>query len=68
MQLSNIRLEVMQTVGQSMDELIKTYLKSVEENWQPTDMLPDATNPEFIEEVKEIYTQIITNFSSIAKS
>ncbi|MAW94445.1 MULTISPECIES: acyl-ACP desaturase [unclassified Leeuwenhoekiella] len=54
MQLSNIRLEVMQTVGQSMDELIKTYLKSVEENWQPTDMLPDATNPEFIEEVKEI--------------
>ncbi|PHQ28419.1 acyl-ACP desaturase [Leeuwenhoekiella nanhaiensis] len=54
MQLSNIRLEVMQTVGQSMDELIKTYLKSVEENWQPTDMLPDATNPEFIDEVKEI--------------
>lgn len=54
MELSNIRLEVMQTVGQSMDELIKTYLKSVEENWQPTDMLPDATNPEFIDEVKEI--------------
>lgn len=54
MNLSNIRLEVMQTIGKSMDELIGTYLKSIDENWQPTDMLPDATNPEFIDEVKEI--------------
>ncbi|MEZ7495242.1 acyl-ACP desaturase [Leeuwenhoekiella aequorea] len=54
MKLSNIRLEVMQTIGKSMDELIGTYLKSIDENWQPTDMLPDATNPEFIDEVKEI--------------
>ncbi|MGO4911731.1 MULTISPECIES: acyl-ACP desaturase [unclassified Leeuwenhoekiella] len=52
--LNNIRLEVMQTIGKSMDELIGTYLKSIDENWQPTDMLPDATNPEFIDEVKEI--------------
>ncbi|RXG21177.1 acyl-ACP desaturase [Leeuwenhoekiella aequorea] len=54
MKLSNIRLEVMQTIGKSMDELIGTYLKSIDENWQPTDMLPDAANPEFIDEVKEI--------------
>ncbi|MFD2826290.1 acyl-ACP desaturase [Leeuwenhoekiella polynyae] len=54
MELNNIRLEVMQTIGKSMDELIGKYLKSVEENWQPTDMLPDATNPEFIDDVKEI--------------
>ena len=54
MTLNNIRLEVMQTVGKSMDELIGKYLKSVEENWQPTDMLPDATNPEFIDDVREI--------------
>ena len=45
MKLSNIRLEVMQTIGKSMDELIGTYLKSIDENWQPTDMLPDAVIP-----------------------
>ncbi|HEA29292.1 MAG TPA: acyl-ACP desaturase [Leeuwenhoekiella sp.] len=54
MKLSNIRIEVMQTLEKSMDELLNTYLKPINENWQPSDMLPDSTSPNFTEEVKEI--------------
>lgn len=54
MSLHNIRLEVMQTIGQSMDELLVQYLKPIEENWQPADYLPVAGTPQFFDEVKEI--------------
>jgi acyl-[acyl-carrier-protein] desaturase len=54
MNLTKIRIEVMQTIGKSMDDLIQKYLKPIEENWQPSDFLPDARNPEFIKEIKEI--------------
>ncbi|MGB3773758.1 MAG: acyl-ACP desaturase [Leeuwenhoekiella sp.] len=54
MKLSNIRIEVMQTLEKSMDELLSKYLKPIEENWQPSDLLPDSTDPNFMEEVKEI--------------
>ncbi|MEY2925023.1 MAG: hypothetical protein RLZZ337_1571, partial [Bacteroidota bacterium] len=54
MKLHNIRLEVMQTIGKSMDDLLDKYLKPIEENWQPADFLPDSRNPEFAAEVKEI--------------
>jgi acyl-[acyl-carrier-protein] desaturase len=54
--MSNIptRAEVMLTMEQSMDELLELYLKPVDTNWQPTDFLPDASNPDFFKEVKEI--------------
>tara|TARA_R110002020_G_scaffold85914_3_gene211706 strand:+ start:14079 stop:15056 length:978 start_codon:yes stop_codon:yes gene_type:complete len=54
MKLSNIRLEVMQTIEKSMGELLEKYLKPIDTNWQPADLLPDPTNPEFSEDVKEI--------------
>ncbi len=54
MKIENIRLEVMQTVEKSMGELLEKYLKPIEKNWQPSDLLPDAKSPEFFEEVKEI--------------
>jgi acyl-[acyl-carrier-protein] desaturase len=50
----NIRLEVMQTIEKSMDELLKKYLKPIEENWQPSDLLPDSASPDFFEQVTEI--------------
>jgi len=50
----NIRLEVMETVGQSMDEILEKYLKPIETNWQPADLLPDSNDDNFMEEVKEI--------------
>ena len=52
--LSNPRLEVMQTIEQSMDELLGKYLKPIEDNWQPSDLLPDSKEPGFFEEIEEI--------------
>lgn len=54
MKIPNLRLEVMQTVGKSMDELLAKYLKPIDENWQPSDLLPDSKSPEFFEEIEEI--------------
>lgn len=54
MNLSNIRLEVMQTIEKSMDELLSKYLKPIEKIWQPSDLLPDSSKPEFVEEIMEI--------------
>ena len=42
MSISHIRQEVMQTIGKSMDELLLKYLKPIEKNWQPSDLLPDS--------------------------
>ena len=53
MSLSNIRLEVMQTIEKSMDELVAKYLKPIEENWQPSDFLPDSGDPDFLDKVEE---------------
>ena len=53
-QLSNIRLEVMQTIEQSMDELLSKYLRPIEKNWQPSDLLPDSREPGFFEQIEEI--------------
>jgi len=50
----NNRIEVMQNIEQSMEELLSKYLKSIEENWQPSDFLPDARNDNFLEEIKEL--------------
>ena len=46
MKLHDLRLEVMDTIGKSMDDLLAKYLKPIESNWQPADLLPDARNPE----------------------
>ncbi len=54
MQLSNIRLEVMQTIEQSMDNLLSKYLTPIEENWQPSDLLPDSREPGFFEQIEEL--------------
>ncbi len=50
----NIRLEVMNTIEHSMGDLLRQYIKPIEENWQPSDLLPDANDPEFYEQIKEI--------------
>ncbi|RLD66226.1 MAG: acyl-ACP desaturase [Bacteroidetes bacterium] len=54
MKLSNLRQEVMQTIEKSMDELLNKYLRPVEENWQPAELLPDTSEPGFFEKVKEM--------------
>ena len=54
MKISNMRSEVMQTIEKSMDGLVSKYLKPIEDNWQPSDLLPDSKEPGFFEEVEEI--------------
>ena len=51
-ELSALRKEVMQFVGQKLDALLGEYLKPVDENWQPSDFLPDSANENFISDVK----------------
>ncbi|WP_199879895.1 acyl-ACP desaturase [Arundinibacter roseus] len=42
----------MQFIGQKLDSVLTDYLKPIEENWQPSDFLPDFSKENFVEEVK----------------
>lgn len=54
MSLHNIRLEVMQLLERKIDSFMEEFLIPVEKIWQPTDLLPDSNNDNFLEEVKEL--------------
>jgi acyl-[acyl-carrier-protein] desaturase len=57
MNLSQTRLEVMHFLGQSMESFIDSFLKPIDTNWQPSDLLPDSANENFLAEVKELRLQ-----------
>jgi acyl-[acyl-carrier-protein] desaturase len=48
------RFEVMKHVGQYVEKMLDRFLRPVELNWQPADLLPDASSPAFFEQVKEL--------------
>jgi acyl-[acyl-carrier-protein] desaturase len=48
------RGEVMKHIEGYMLDNMFTYLKPVEECWQPIDFLPDASQPDFFDRVKDI--------------
>lgn len=48
------RKEVMVHLSKEMDDIIETYLKPIDENWQPADFLPQSNDPNFLDEVKEL--------------
>lgn len=54
MSIKNIRLEVMQFLEKNIDTFVENYLIPVEQIWQPSDLLPDTQNENFMEEVKEL--------------
>lgn len=54
MSITNIRLEVMQTLEKNIDDFVEKFLITPEKIWQPTDFLPNSQSGNFIEEVKEI--------------
>ncbi|MFC0181341.1 acyl-[acyl-carrier-protein] desaturase [Pseudarcicella hirudinis] len=54
MQKQNVRLEVMNCLAQKMDNFMDDYLMPIETNWQPSDFLPDSSNENFFEEVKQL--------------
>ena len=57
MKLENIRLEVMQTIELGMGGILTKYLKPIDKNWQPQDILPDSKDPSFFEEIRELQGQ-----------
>ncbi len=55
--LNPTRLEVMNFLGQKIDDIIEQFLKKIDENWQPSDFLPESNKPEFTKEILEIQEQ-----------
>ena len=53
MNLTPTRLEVMDFLAQQMDTIIDTYLTTIDNNWQPSDLLPVSNNENFLQEIKE---------------
>ncbi len=54
MNLTHTRLEVMHFLAQKMDSIVDTFLKKIDENWQPSDLLPDSSSESFLTDVKEL--------------
>lgn len=54
MSLQNIRLEVMQFLEKKVDSFVDQFLIPVEKIWQPSDLLPDSENENFLEAVTEL--------------
>jgi acyl-[acyl-carrier-protein] desaturase len=50
----NIRLEVMQFLEKKVDSFVEQFLIPVEKIWQPSDLLPNSEEENFVEEVKEL--------------
>ena len=44
----------MQTIEKSMPDFMSKYLKPIEENWRPADLLPDSSRETFFDEVEEL--------------
>ncbi len=55
--LNPTRLEVMKFLGQNIDTMISDYLKNIDENWQPSDFLPESNKENFTNEIKELQLQ-----------
>jgi acyl-[acyl-carrier-protein] desaturase len=54
MALENIRLEVMKTVEKSIDSFVDKYLIPVEDIWQPSDLLPDLQQDNYMEGIEQV--------------
>ncbi len=57
MSQKHIRIEVMNFLGQKMEEIVDEFLKKIDLNWQPSDFLPDSASENFAAELKELQLQ-----------
>jgi len=48
------RREVMRHIEKYMLEKIDDYLKPIDQIWQPSDLLPDASRDTFFDEIKDL--------------
>ncbi len=51
------RLEVMDFLGEKIDDIVDEFLKKIDENWQPSDFLPDTSTENFNTELKDLQEQ-----------
>jgi acyl-[acyl-carrier-protein] desaturase len=54
MSQNNMRLEVMQFLEKDVNQFVDEFLIPVEKIWQPSDLLPNSENGDFLESVKEL--------------
>jgi acyl-[acyl-carrier-protein] desaturase len=54
LKMNPARMEVMKFLARDMDKYVETYLKSIDDNWQPADLLPVSNSENFFEEIKEL--------------
>ena len=52
--LSPTRLEVMRHLESYVEKMTSKFLRPIENNWQPSDLLPDASKFDFFDKVKEL--------------
>ncbi|MBC7381736.1 MAG: acyl-ACP desaturase [Bacteroidia bacterium] len=55
--LSPSRMEVMNMIGQSVEQIASEYLKPIETNWQASELLPLTSDTTFIADLKDIQEQ-----------
>lgn len=51
------RLEVMDFLGKKIDDIVDEFLKKIDDNWQPSDFLPDSSSESFNNELKDLQEQ-----------
>ncbi|MDP1726938.1 MAG: acyl-ACP desaturase [Bacteroidota bacterium] len=51
------RIEVMNLIGQSVEQIASDYLKPIETNWQASELLPLTSDSTFIADLKDIQEQ-----------
>jgi acyl-[acyl-carrier-protein] desaturase len=55
--LKQSRLEVMNFLGEKIEDIIQEYLKDPDSNWQPADLLPASNSEVFFDDIKELQRQ-----------
>ena len=52
--LLHSKLEVLKHLEKNIQNAVATHLKPVEEIWHPSDLLPDASNENFYDEITQL--------------
>ncbi|WIA20089.1 hypothetical protein OEZ85_005948 [Tetradesmus obliquus] len=55
--ISQERLELVQTLGPYMESQVLPLLRDPTKSWQPSDFLPESSDPDFLDKVRELRTR-----------
>ncbi len=57
METKHKRIEVMRFLAEKIETIIADFLKNIDTNWQPADLLPDSSSENFQVDIKELQSQ-----------